>query len=586
MHRLLLHTYEKGMTLVELLIAIGLVLLIFGGLIGSFQFMMSLVGSSKAHAGALALANERMEYIRSLPYDNVGTVSGIPNGSIPQNSTTSLNGITYNERVLIEYVDAPQDGEGASDINSILADYKLAKVEYSWDFRGETKTISLISNIVPQGIETTAGGGTLTVNVFNAEVIPVSGASVRVYNNTGTTTIDVTRMTNVDGIAMFSGAPALAGYEITVSKAGFSTAQTYTATTTNPNPTTLPVAVIEAEVSTMNFQIDELSDLTVRTISEPTTDSFEDLFNDATGIASFSNTAVSGGSLALSGAPGSYSSSGSARSLSVTPGSFTAWGTAAFALQIPTNTTALVRVYDTTSSSSPVLVSDTDLPGNAAGFAAGPVDLSALDAGTYQSLALDVEMGTSDSATTSALLEWSISYTVSEPPLANIPFSLRSSKTIGTDASAQPIYKYEDSFVTDGDGEEEINDLEWDVYEVTIEDPVYSVAEACENIPYRLDPGVSDTLTLTLVPASTHSLRVRVEDADGDAIANADVTLSRSGFNETEVSSACGGVFFDDAVSSAVDYTLQVEASGYADRTVTDITISGESSQTVVMTSL
>ncbi len=58
---------QKGMTLVELLIAIGLLMLVFSGIFAAFQVTLKIVGSSKAHAGALSLANERMEYIRSLP---------------------------------------------------------------------------------------------------------------------------------------------------------------------------------------------------------------------------------------------------------------------------------------------------------------------------------------------------------------------------------------------------------------------------------------------------------------------------------------------------------------------------------------
>lgn len=586
MHTERFNTTQSGMSLVELLIAIGLLTLVFGALLGSFQFMIKLIGSSKAESGALALANEKMEYIRSLPYDDVGTVSGIPEGLIPQNSSTTLNGVAYDERVLIEYIDSPEDGEGGDDENGIVADYKLVKVEYSWDFQGETQTISLLSNIVPQGIETTAGGGTLTVNVFNASVQPVSGAAVRVYNNTGTSTIDTTRYTNANGVAMFSGAPARAGYEITVSKTDYSTDGTYTPDASNPNPTTLPVAVLESEVSTMNFQIDQLSDLTVETIGVPATDAMNDTFDDTSLIAASSSVNVSGGEIALAGAPGSYAPTGSVRSVSVTPASFDAWGSAYFDARVPLDTAAVVHVYDTTSSTSPALVPDSDLPGNSTGFPVGSVDLRALDPAVYQSLALQAELSTADTATTSALQEWGISYTVSAPVIPNIPFSLQSSKVTGSNASGSPIYKYEDSFSTDGSGDVLIPDLEWDVYDVTVDDAAYDVAEACENIPYALDPGISPTLTLTLVSASANSLRVHVENENGDALSNADVTLSRAGFNESEVSSSCGGVFFNSGVSSASDYTLEVQAAGYTDQMITNVDVSGSDAVTVIMTSV
>lgn len=575
-------THIKGMTLVELLVAIGVLMLVFGGLMGSIQFVMALIGSSKAQAGGIALANEKIEYIRSLPYDDVGTVGGIPNGLIPQNSSTTLNGIEYSERVLIGYVDAPEDGTDASDENGIVSDYKLVKVEYSWDYKGNAKTISLLSNIVPRGIETTAGGGTLTVNVFDADVLPVSGAAVRVYNDNGTTTIDTTRYTNTNGVAMFSGAPALAGYEITVTKAGFSTDQTYEATLANPNPVTLPVAVLEAEVSTMNFQIDELSDLTVETIGEPTLDEFEDLFADSSLVYASSDTSVAGGEATLAGTPGTYSANGTLSSVSVVPGVFESWNTASMDGRVPTDTSLLMRVYDTTGSTTPALIPDTDLPGNSAGFAPGAIDLTSLDVSTYQSLSLGAAFTTADTATTSALLEWSLSYTLSRPAIADVPFTLTSNKLIGSNASGTPLYKYQNSFVTDGSGQELISDLEWDVYDVAVDDPAYDIAEACANVPYALDPGVDETLTLTLVAATTNSLRVRVEDANGDAIPDADLALSRSGYSGTSETSACGQSFFS-GLNSALDFELVVEATGYTDQTISNIDVSGADSIIVIM---
>lgn len=572
----------RGMTMVELLVAIGVLLVVFGGLMSSFQFALSLIGSSKAHAGALSLANQRMEYIRSLAYDDVGTLSGIPNGLIPQQSTTTLNGITYNERILIQYVDAPEDGTGADDENGILADYKRAKVEYSWDFRGEAQTVSLISNIIPRGIETTEGGGTLTVNVFDALVSPLQGASVRVYNDTGTSTIDVTQYTNENGVAMFAGAPALANYQITVTKADHSTDQTYTASSSNPNPTPPHVAVLEAEVSTMNFSIDLLSDLTVQTVGLPETETFEDAFTDSGNIAASSSVAVSSGEVTLSGAPGSYASQGSLRSTAVAPTVVDAWNTAFYEARVPLNTAIAVSVYDASGSSTPTLIPDTDLPGNSTGFAPGSIDLSGLDANTYPALALGGTLSTSDSATTSALLSWSLEYTISQPSIADVPFTLTIDKSIGVNGSTT-VPKYEASYTTDSTGDRTLNDLEWGLYEVVVDDSSYNVAEACEDIPYSLAPGVEETLTLTLAPAVTHSLRVRVEDINGTAIPNADVTLSRTGFNESTVTSSCGGAFYNDSLTSANDYSLQVDATGYTTQTLTGVGVTGASYILVTM---
>jgi len=84
---------KKGFSLVEAIIVAALATIVFGALFSSFQYSLKLVNNSRAKLSALSVANDRMEYFRSLPYDSVGVVAGYPTGTIPQNSTTTLNGI-------------------------------------------------------------------------------------------------------------------------------------------------------------------------------------------------------------------------------------------------------------------------------------------------------------------------------------------------------------------------------------------------------------------------------------------------------------------------------------------------------------
>lgn len=571
------------MSLVEVVVVAALMGLVFSGLFAAFQLTVSLIGQSKEMSGALALANERLEYVRSLPYDDVGTEGGIPSGPIPQTAERELNSIAYTERVLIEFVDAPDDGEGAEDVNGILADYKRVKVEYRWDRKGEEQSLSLISNIVPNGIETTAGGGTIRVNVFDAAVQPVSGAAVRLQNDVGTTSIDTVRYTNEAGVAMFAGAPALANYEITVTKDGYSTDGTYDVTVENPNPATPPIAVVESQVSTMNFQIDQLSSLAVTTVGTPIEDSFADAFYDASGIAAFNATEVSGDAIRLVATEGVYAGSGSARSLPVAPASLDRWDTLSFTLDAPADTTATVQLVSPDGLGGYAPVSESDLPGNAAGFASGPVDLSTLDGATYPELALMATLESANGSLTPAVLDWELAYIEAEPPIPDVPFSLVGTKQIGTAADGTPIPKHSESYVTDGNGERDITLLEWDTYEVSLETAAYDIAEACGLIPFALAPNVAGELKLTLAPAVTHSLRVAVTDAAGAVIPNATTTLSRAGTPAEAVTSACGQVFFNDSLVAAEDYELTVTAAGYQNETVTDLAVSGATAITVIL---
>ncbi len=565
------------MTLVELLVAIALLMLVFGGILTAFQTILKLVGSSKAHAGALSLANERMEYIRSLPYASVGTVSGIPNGAIPQNATTTLNGITFAERVLIEYIDDPKDGTGSFDDNGIVSDYKRAKVEFSWvENGGNIKIISLITNVIPPGIETTAGGGTVRVNVFDASVQPLAGASVRLYNNSGTTTIDVTRNTNASGVALFSGAPARANYQITVTDTGYSTDKTYSATTSNPIPTTAHVAVLEAEVSTMNFQIDALSQLTVYTKDVATTNTFIDSFVDGTLVSATTSVQIVGGKAMLAGSAGSFAPLGTLFSDTVGPTPLLSWDTAVIESVVPSNTSLRARVYAVSGTSTRTLIPDTALAGNSAGFSSGNVSLATINAVTYPSLSLGAEFTSASTATSSSLLSWRVGYTNAQSAISNIPFTFTSAKVIGSNLDLTPVYKYQGSFSTNAVGMRVFTGLEWGGYNVVVTNSSYDVAEACKDIPYTLAPGVNENLILSLAPNSPYSARVTVVGVSGTSIPNATVRLERGGFDETKTTSACGQVFYGGGMGPHDDYGLTVSATGFITQNINPVVVDGD----------
>ena len=581
-------TQSRGVSLVELIIVVAIIAIVFGGLFGTFQLMFKIVANSKAESGALALATERMEFIRLFDYYDLGTVGGIPEGTVPQNSTTTLNGISYNERVLIQYVDAPDDGSGAADSNSITADYKRVKVEYTWNIRGVDKSLTLVSNIVPPGIETLAGGGTLTINVFDADVQPVDDAVVHIYNDTGTSTIDVTVNTGPTGIANFPGAPALAGYQITVTKPGYSSAQTYSASSSNPNPNPAHVAVVEYAVTTMNFQIDELSDLTIRTIGEPTTSVFSDTFSNSALIASSSDVNIGSGEITLSGSPGSYAATGTAFATSTEPTTIDSWQSLDFNGTTTASSTYRIRLYSVSGSGTSTvytLVPDTALSGNSTGFTGGPVNITSVDPSTYPRLTLGVTLATDNNNETPILYDWELVHIENEPTISGVTFGITGNKTIGSDASLQPIYKFSDSATTNGSGEAAFTDLEFDLYDIVIDGGAegYNIKETYGVIPYDLDAGASDTLTMVLASHAAHTLRVSVVDIDDNPVGGADVRLQDGGFDQTLETSIYGQVFFNSGVASSSNYTLTVTASGFDQSVENNVTVTGNTERTVVL---
>ncbi|PIP24867.1 MAG: hypothetical protein COX34_01870 [Candidatus Nealsonbacteria bacterium CG23_combo_of_CG06-09_8_20_14_all_36_12] len=254
-----------GFTLVETLVAIGLGAIIFIGLFTAFQGGMRLLSENKARASAISLANEKMELIRNLPYEKVGTVGGIPPGALPQEENATLNGINFTLKTFIQYIDDPADGLSSQDENGITADYKKVRIEVAWQGKSGKKSIALISNFSPPGIETITGGGTLIISVLDANSNPVDRAEVKIENSKVSPPISLTTLTNDQGKVIFPGSPATDSYKITINKTNYSTTKTYDVTPENPNPNPGHLTILEGETTEATFFIDRLGSISADT---------------------------------------------------------------------------------------------------------------------------------------------------------------------------------------------------------------------------------------------------------------------------------------------------------------------------------
>ncbi len=571
--------FKTGFSLVEVMVTVAVIALVFTGLFAGFEYTLKLISQSHSKMTALSLATDRMEYIRSLPYDMVGTIAGIPSGTLPQNRNVTLNEINFNERVLIEYIDDDADGTGLLDSNGVIADYKRIKVEYTWIIGASSQSFFSTSSIMPRSIETTAGGGSLRVNIFDANVVPLQNIDVRLVNNTTTSTIDVSKKTDATGAVIFTGAPASANYEIFVSAPGYSSDQTHQSTTTLNNPNTLPVAILENDVSTMNFQVDKVSDLTVKLLTSKSVNSLTETFDDVLGLDTLSDATTTSGKLVLKDTAGVYENSGYVILNLLTPSPIEAWGIAEMDFIKPLNTDVRVHFYTSTSTSD--LISESYLPGNLAGFTGKYVDLSPLNTLAFPTIVAGINLSTTDTAVTPEVLEFSIKYLDTITTLNSSPVIIKGNKTLGTMADASIVYKYNVSTTTNGSGEIALKDLEWDVYN-TVVDNSYVISEACSANPYVLAPDVESTVTYTLVPATSDNLRVVVKDGSGQNIIGATVELDRSGYNDIKDTGWCGQTFFGGVTNNS-DYTLTVSAPGYTTQVLTPITISGAVVQIVTL---
>ena len=567
---------KSGFSLIEVLVVSGLVAILLIGIFVGFRLAVELTTEARAQSTALSLASGQMEFIRSLEYNEIGTIGGIPDGPIPQIATTTVSGREYTIRTLIYWVDDPADGLGVDDVNSITTDYKEAKVEVSWEQqRGTTRSLFLLSRITPAGIESNVGGGTIRIEVYDRSFTPLPDAVVRLRNDTTTTTIDVTQNTNIDGRSVFPGAPSASQYEVIVTRPGFSTDQTRRPTSTLPNPDTQPFTVVEGETTILSFQIDRTSDLLVRTFAPAVTTAVADDFTVPTTVASTTNTTLIADTYELASSAGQYFATGTIQSNFVSPGTISRWDMASYFASTTFDTTTSLQVVSLVGTSSIALVPNEDLPGNSGGFSPGSVDLSDLDPTTYPSLALVVTLGTASSTLTPRLHNWSLSYVEFETPQSAVPIRVRGNKTIGTDGDGASVFKYDQVHTSDGAGQISLTDMEWDTYHLTPQTG-WAVVSACPPIPYDLSPGVSDEIRLYVVSDPTPSLRVQVVSGSS-LIPGATVEVLRSGFTATATTDTCGQAFFSAGVTNEDDYTVRVTAPGYAEEVATNVEVTGTS---------
>ena len=571
----------RGMTLIDVIVGTFIMLTVFLGLFGAFRISIELVFSTKAKIGAVSLLTERMEYVRSLPYNSVGTVGGIPSGNIAQVEQMNLNGISYTVNTLVQYVDDPGDLLDALDTNGITADYKVVKVEVLWNVKESSRSTFAVSRIAPVGVESLSGGGTLRVNVFDAGAVAIQGADVRIVNNTAIPAIDTTVQSNAAGQATFPGAPAASDYEITVSRSGYSTAGTYTASSSNPNPSPAHVSVVESLTTTLGVAIDVLGEIRSKTFEPVGPGQFDDTFTDQSKLLSTTSIAVVGGALTLFEDPSTgYASDGSAFSQPVAPSLLSNWNQITYASTTPADGSLTLRLYYFDGSVY-TLVPDVDLPNNSTGFTTSPIDVSSLNTVTYATLQLGAFLSTLDASTTPQLLDWQLSYVAGPTPLPNVAFDIHGAKTIGTDGGGGPVYKYSDSVTSTAFGEWNFTDIEWDTYTISL--PAlspYDIAERCPNT-VTLTPGQTLDLSLWLENDTTDSLRVVVESG-GSVVPGAAISISGPQ-SDNKTGTACGQAFFSGLTAGT--YSLTVTAGGYQVHNE-NVDVSEDTSHVVNLTAL
>lgn len=269
-----MYSSRSGSSLIDLLISLGIIVILFGGIYLVFFSILGATSNVEARTAAVELVNQRIEIMRGMSYDSVGTVGGIPSGSIPQQQVLSIGSFTFTLNTTIRNIDDPFDGTATGSpppVDTAPADYKLVELEVECPLCLRFVPFLYTTTIAPKNLESASTNGSLFINVFDASIRGVPDAVVRVVNNTVTPSIDLTDTTNASGVLQLVGVPTSTnGYRITVTKQGYSSDRTYPiGGPGNPNPSKPDATVSAQTVTSITFPyVDKVSALTVRSSDE------------------------------------------------------------------------------------------------------------------------------------------------------------------------------------------------------------------------------------------------------------------------------------------------------------------------------
>lgn len=258
---------KKGTTLIEALVFLFVFSVITVAFYSTWSVGTRYIVLAKNRMVASALANEKMEVVRNLAFEDVASTSDDPAGNLVENEDIVRSGGTYHVFMQIVNRDDSFDGTLALGTDADFVDYKDVKLTVSWGTAGQFITRS--SRFVPAGIEqSSAGRGILVVNVTSDKDggALVSGSQVDVYNLDNPAYHQV-GSTDSMGRFMLVGIPdGIKNYRLLVSKSGYETVETLPPFPTSTfNPTHEHASVVELSINTANIYQNELANLRIET---------------------------------------------------------------------------------------------------------------------------------------------------------------------------------------------------------------------------------------------------------------------------------------------------------------------------------
>ena len=258
----------KGVSLIEVLISIFLLLIVTLSFYGMIMLASKIVADSKLRTMGLYLANEEMETIKSMAYNKVGTVGGVPAGNLPQAKEIEKGGYSFQVETEVKFSDDEMDGVFPEDENP--SDYKVVRLEVIWPSSFKKKEVILVSSIYPDILEQAGVGGVLNINVINLEGVGVADCDVEISNPNLDPQVLINTGTDSIGNVVLYGMPASQdGYQIKLERSGYETVTTFPPYPISSfHPVDEHIIVVDGQLNARSLQFNKLGDIAVTVKNE------------------------------------------------------------------------------------------------------------------------------------------------------------------------------------------------------------------------------------------------------------------------------------------------------------------------------
>lgn len=242
--------------------AVAIFAIVATAVYSTYLNVLDITVASQLNYTALTVIGNELEAIRNIKYKDIGVQGGSPAGVILAQKNINFSGYDFVLNTTVRNVDDPFDGVlGGAPNDTAPADYRLVELQLSCTNCPRFIPITTTTTVGPANLESTSKNGNLFVTAIDASGQPIAGANVNVVNSMVNPAIAINDITNNSGqLQLVDIATSSLGYQVTVTKPGYSTDKTYQpGLPANPNPVKSHATVVSQQLTLTTFGIDRLS---------------------------------------------------------------------------------------------------------------------------------------------------------------------------------------------------------------------------------------------------------------------------------------------------------------------------------------